>query len=221
MYHEDHEAPVQQHVPEKKKHGCFFWGCTITSIILLLIAGSVGYGMYQFYSIIKSFTSDSPAPIATVNATQDDYQQLANRVAAFTQEAKENRPAELILSENDINTLIALDPSWQELKGRVFVKMAGDTIQADASIPLDLVPGFKGRYLNGTIGVKASLQGGVLLVTPETVVVNGRALPEEIMAQLRNMNLAQNMYKDKEKIEKIQQFEALEVKDGKLVIRRK
>ena len=78
---------------------------------------------------------------------------------------------------------------------------------------------FKGRYLNGEADLKASLKDGVLIVTLDSIEVNGKKPPDEIMNEMRKQNLAKDAYKDAKNAEMIRKLESLEVKDGKIILK--
>ncbi len=122
----------------------------------------------------------------------------------------------LVLTSDDINALLEDDP---ELKGKAYAKIEGNVVKGEISIPLDAIPGGKGRYLNGEAEFKASLADGVLIVTLDSVEVNGKQIPEEFMKPIRQQNLAKDLYKDEKTSEMIRRLESLEIKDGKIILK--
>jgi len=118
------------------------------------------------------------------------------------------------LTGQEINALIADSPAWKQLKGKLYVTVAGDQIKGEVSIPMDdlgKMPGLsrlKGRFLNGSASLKISLQDGTLFVTMQSLQVKGQSPPENIMAQLRAQNLAQNIYNDPKGSELIRRLRA-------------
>ena len=121
---------------------------------------------------------------------------LKDRVEAFRKAVEAGTPIEpLVLTSDDLNALIEDNP---ELKGMIYVKIEGDEVKGQVSIPLDKLNFgmVRGRYLNGEADFKASLFDGVLIVTLEAIEVNGKKLPEEFMKELRKQNVAKDVYKD-------------------------
>lgn len=203
---------------QKKKHGCLFWGCLTVIIVGLLIAGIASFAGYKIYKKTLSFTSEEPVSISVYKPSQKEYESVRARVDAFRKALDEDREAELVLTAADINTLISLDPELKELAGKVYVYIEGGQIRADASIPLNQIPGFSGRYLNGTVGLKISLENGVLIIHAENVIVDGEPLPEKFMEELRKVNLAKDAYEDVETAELIKKFKSIRIEGGKLII---
>ena len=213
-----------------KQRGCFFYGC-ITVLVLTVLVGIAGfflvrYGLNKFTAFVEQYTETTPMTLESVEMSKADYQQLDKRVTAFADavNARKATPP-LVLTENEINALIANNPAWRSLKGKVYVTIEGDQIKGKVSIPMDdlaQAPGLsrlKGRYLNGSAALKVSLTNGVLAVTILSLEVKGQSPPPPVMAQLQTINFAQNSAQDPKTQEMIGRFESIEVKDGKITIK--
>jgi len=216
----DAPRPQEMQEPEKQGRGCLFYGCLILAILAVVVLLVVGGGAYWTYNYFKSFTADKPMDIPVVEAGPGEYEALKARVEAFKKALDEGKKAEIALSGKDINLLIGNDPEWKDLKGRAHVTIEGDEIKADASIPIPKdAPVFKGRYINGTIGMKVSLANGTLFLSPKTIVVNEKAVPDQIMKELQKQNFAAETCKDEDAAKAIEKFESIQVKDGKITIK--
>ena len=99
--------------------------------------------------------------------------------------------------------------------------MEGDKLKAQISFPLEKlkIGMLKGRYLNGEAELKASLSEGILVVTLETLEVNGKRPPERFLSELRKQNWAKDAYNNPKNVEMIRRFESLEIKDGKIILK--
>ncbi len=179
--------------PAPRQRGCFFYSCIIASILAVLmtiLVAIVGYFFYRFVSdTVEEYTATAPRELPKVAMPADELKALEDRVEAFRKAVEMGTPIEpLVLTSDDINALIEDSP---ELKGKIFVRIEGRKLKGQVSIPLDalanvpLLGMFKGRYLNGEADLKASLQDGVLIVTLDSIEVNGQSPPEQTMAQLR------------------------------------
>lgn len=206
--------------PPSQGRGCWFWGCcgclaTILALFLVMVVGTyMGLGYVR-----KTFTSDKAVEIPAVQAAPERYQEIKGRLDTFVKAVDSGKGGELVLTQDDINILISEHPDWELLKGKVYVKIEGEEIKADACIPIHGIPRLNGRYLNGTVGAKVSLKNGVFLVTPETIVVNGKPVPETAMKEIRKRNLARDVYEDRAKIDALNKFSSIEVKDGTITIK--
>jgi hypothetical protein len=206
-----------------KQRGCFFYGCIIASILAVLfviLMGVMAFLTYRFVNqLVDQYTSTTPQQLPKVEMPADKLQALKDRVEAFKKAVDAGTPTEpLILSSDDLNALIEENADF---KGTVYVKIEGDEIKGQVSFPLDKlqIGMVKGRYLNGEANLKASLSNGVLIVTLDSIEVNGKRPPDEMMKGIREQNLAKDAYKDPKDAEMIRKLESLEVKDGKIIIK--
>jgi hypothetical protein len=215
-------APPYDEPPRQR--GCFFYGCIIAIVLSLLLMMAIGVIFFVLYrwlgTVVEEYTATSPREMPRVEMPAEQRATLKERVEAFRSAIKEGRPTEpLVLSSDELNALIQDN---HDLNGKVFVAIDGDRLKGKVSIPLSEVPAFgltRGRYLNGEANLKVSLQDGILLVTLESIEVNGKDLPAELMNGLRNQNLAKDAYKDQRTAEEIRRYQSIEIKDGKLIIK--
>lgn len=208
-----------------RQRGCFFYGCVIASVltVLLLIALAVGaFFMLRFFSgMVEQWTSPTPMELPKVEVSDEQRQEVRRRVDEFRKGFEAGTAGEpLVLTSDDLNALIEENA---ELRGRIVAKVDGDRLRARVSFPLDKlglgIGPLRGRYVNGEAELKASLSDGVLLVTLDSLEVNGKRPPDDLMKNLRNQNLAKDAYKDPKHAEFIRRFESLEIKDGKIILK--
>ena len=218
--------------PAVKRRGCFFYGCITVLVVVVLmgIAGffAVRYGLKQLAAFVAQYTETNPMTLPVVQMSSAESAELNKRVSAFNDAlAAQKTTPPLALSGKEINALIADSPAWRQLKGKLYVTVEGDQIKGQVSIPMDdlgKMPGLsrlKGRFLNGSASLKVSLQDGTLFVTMHSLEVKGQSPPENIMAQLRAQNLAQNIYNDPKGAELIRKLESIDVKEGKITLKAK
>jgi hypothetical protein len=210
----------QYQVVQQKRFpwGCLFGGCLIVILIMMIGAGTIGYIGYSYYMTqLNKYTSPQPAELPKFDVTPEEASAVQKRLEDFKAALDRNEsPEALVLTAEDINTLIN---SNEELKGKLYVTIADGELSAEASIPADMVPGGKGRYFNGKVSLKASLENGVLIVTLDEAEVNGESLPNEILTPLRNENLAKDAYKDPKSAEFLRKFERLSIEDDKIILK--
>jgi hypothetical protein len=219
--------PVEGMMPEttRKPHGCFFWGCLAALAVGVLIGGCVGLFTYQLYQMAMQATSSEPRPVPEYQARPGEATEVKERIEAFKKAAEEDRPAELALTGDDLNALIAQDPELRELKGHVFVRVEDGQVLLDVSVPLKKVPlvqdlpRLSGRYFNGSVGLKPALAGGRLLLFVESASVEGERLPDDFMRGLRDKNLLERA-RDEELVEFARQARSLEVQGDRVVLKR-
>jgi hypothetical protein len=210
-----------------RQHGCFFYGCLIASILALLMVILVSIVLYVGYRFarqqVEKYTGTAPRELPKVEMPAEQRETLKERVESFRKAVDAATPIEpLVLTSDDLNALIEENP---DLKGKIYVKVEGDEVKGQVSIPLDplaqnpFLSMLKGRYLNGEADLKASLEDGVLIVTLDSFEVNGQRPPDEIMTELRKQNLAKDAYKNEKASSMIRKIESMQIKDGKIFLK--
>ena len=211
---------TSQYQPIQKKRfpwGCLIGGCLTVVLVMMIGTGVVAYTGYSYYMAqLNKYTSPVPAEIPKVESSKEEAEAFQKRIDDFKSALDRNEsPEPLVLTSEEINALINNN---DDLKGKLFVTIAEGEISAQASIPTDIVPGGKGRYLNGRVSLKASLENGVLIVTLDDAEVNGEPLPAEFIATIRKENLAKDAYKDPKSAEFLRKFERITIENDKMIL---
>lgn len=205
----------------KPRRGCFFYGCITGLVLLLIVLGALMVGLHYVRKMVNHYTDAQPMELPTVQMSQSDIAKLKQRFDAFEQAVREGHPTEpLTLTADDINELIASGPKQDALKGKFYVSLEGDKLKGEVSVPLrDMgLTMFKGRYFNGSGTFNLSFQNGALSVTPQTIIVKGKPVPEEYMQEIRKENLATSLTNQPKAVAVLQGLEGIQIKDGKLVL---
>lgn len=197
--------------------GCLLGGCCVVMLLMAGGIGATGFFAYRFYqSQMARYTSDQQAELPTVDASEAEVEQLQTRVASFKEKLEEDQADEpLVLSEKELNLLIREN---DELSDKVYVKIQDDLLTAEVSVPLDMLPGGKGRYFNGSVTLDAEIEKGRLEVYLLDAEVRGEEIPEEILSQLGNENLAKDVNYKEDTKKWIERFESIEVVGDKIVL---
>jgi len=183
--------------------------------------GALMVGLHYVRKMVNQYTDTRPMELPAVQMPPGEVDKLKQRFEAFQQAVREQRPARpLELTADEINALIASGPERQALKGKFYVSLEGDQLKGEVSMPLQEVglSMFKGRYLNGSATFGLSFRNGALSVTPQTVNVKGKPLPEAYMQEIRKQNLAAKLGEEPGAAAVLQGLEDIRVKDGKLVL---
>jgi hypothetical protein len=208
-----------------KKRGCLFYGCISLALafVLVMILGYVGfqYARKSVRNLVENYTDAQPVAVDTVELPKEEAAELQKRLTAFQQALdRQERQEELVLSEQELNALIAQN---QNLKGKVQAHIEGDRVRGRISWPLEDIGPIKlnGRYLNGLATFGVGLTNGQLSITVDDVEVNGKPLPSTLMTELKKKNLAQDAVKDPQAAENISKFSSIEVRDGRITLKNK
>ncbi len=205
-------------VSEKKfPWGCLLGGCATVLLLMVLGTAATIYGGFRLVrGQVEMYTSDQPVEIPVVSSTPEETAAVWKRIDDFKAalEKGDDQPP-LVLTADDINVLIS---SEKELAGRLFVKIEEGEITGEASFPADAIPFGKGRYFNGSVSLKASLQDGIVVVALDQATVNGKPVPEEAMNGMRNQNLAKDAFNDPKAAEFLRKFESLTIQNDSIIL---
>lgn len=198
--------------------GCLLGGCLGVMLLGIIAAGGAMYGIWSIYqSQLAKYTSDQPVEIPTVEASADQVKAIEKRFEDFrTQFDSGDAPQELVITADEINTLISNDP---DLKGHVYVKINDGNIRADVSFSLGDLPGASGRYFNGSLTLHVEVKDGEVVAHVIDAEANGQPVPEGVLEKFRQENLAKGMKDDPEMAKTIERCESLEVKGDKIVLK--
>ena len=205
----------------KPRRGCVFYGCITGLVLLVLVLGGLMVGLHYVRKMVNQYTETGPMELPALQMSQGEIDKVKQRFEAFQKAVREQRPTEpLELSADDINALIASGSDRQALKGKFYVSLDGDKLKGEVSVPLQQIglSMFKGRYLNGNATFSLSFRNGALSVSPQTISVKGKPLPETYMREIRKQNLAEGFTSETNAVAVLQGLEDIQVKDGKLVV---
>ena len=154
--------------PKQKGMGCLGKSCMLLVIFVVLLAAAFFIGGYVGVRYVV--TSNTPREIPVIETTEADQLAVRNRWEEFKMSPRAV-PAETVpgtppvegatpapsgnrieLTANDVNQLIAAS---RKLRGKAFVSIENNIARVQVSVPLEKV-GFRGRFLNGELQVRAA-----------------------------------------------------------------
>jgi hypothetical protein len=211
--------------PPKKGLGCFGRGCLILLAFLIVLAiacfAGVYWGLHRHsalfygnYWLAKTRSiAEAPTAVPEFNASNQQIQLVQERWQDFEQKTRAGQPAEIELSADDINALIATS---DDVRGKVFASIDGDQLRLQASLPIGGVLGRPGYYFNGDVIIE--LKGAQSLDSPRLsrITINGEQVPTDFLnwkyrfRELREYLAEQGNAYD---------VGAIEVREGKLILR--
>ncbi len=211
--------------PPRKGLGCFARGCLTLAVFAVVLGiacfAGVYWGLHRHSAIFHGLywltkaqaIAQTPVPVPQFTASDAQIQSVHERCEDFEQKARAGQPAELELTPDDINTLIAAN---QDTRGKVFVSIEGDRLRCQASVPLGEFIGRSGYYFNGDITVEP--KGAESLENPQLkgIAVNGEPPPT---------NLLNWKYRSKRLRDYVAEYRngsgvgTVEIREGKLILR--
>lgn len=212
--------PKQRDSPPPSRR-FWLWFGVIFATLFSLAAGIVVFFVYQTYTISKNITSPTPTELPVASPDQNNLKDLGDRISSFQTAITEDKPGELTLSAQDLNTLVALEPDFA---GKVYFDIPGDQVSMKGTLPLGSIPGLEGRFLNGTIAMKISFQDQKLVITPTKIVLDNPDMPsfvqDAIMDSVKKQNLAEEALKEPEFQKWLKTIKDIKVSNGKIIITR-
>ncbi len=165
-----------------------YYGCFIMAAAALIFGGIVAWSAYTLLrqnSEIDKITVDAPARFEPAALAPDAETALTGKWAALKQALAANQPADLTLSLDEINAVVAKAPDLGHGTYADIVRFTGtdpekNLLLADISLPLNALP-FSGkpkRYLVGraSFHVEVSADGPDLRIIH--LEVPGKDVPE-------------------------------------------
>jgi len=191
-------------------------------LALLIVGGFLAYGLIKtcVTGLMDQYTEAQPRSLPQLTISKDQARDICTRVDTFQADLQAGRASKpLVLTGNDINTLIQYHPTWNKMAGKIHVTIEDNKIRGDVSLPLELITRkAKGRYLNGMGVFNVQLMDGRLLVFLDALEVKGKSVPAEFMQPLRAENLAKNANTDAKLSTVLAKLESITVRNGQIRI---
>jgi hypothetical protein len=213
------EAP-----PPRKGLGCFARGCLILVVFGIVLAIACVAGLYWgfqrhsaivhgAYWLAKTHSlAETPMPVPEFAASEEQIQRVQERWRDFEQKIRAGQPAQIELTTDDINSLIAAnrDGRW-----KAFVSMEENRLRLQTSVWLGEFLGRAG-YFNGDIMIQ--LNGAQSLEHPQLnrIVVNSKPVPRDLLNwKYRSRRLRDYIAEYRNSYD----IGTIEIRDGKLILR--
>jgi hypothetical protein len=202
--------------PQKKRMGCFAKGCLILIAFVILLGAAFAAGTYFAVRFLRvQYFPAQHIQLPPSSATAEEQQAVRARWDAFEAAARAHQPAQVELTADDLNALIASEPT---LRGKAQALIEGDLGHLRVSVPLDAVPWLRGHYVNAECTVQSAPDGNPAEARVSSIVVNGRPLGEELLGwQYRSWSLRRYM-SDWSKERNLDRFE---ITGGKVILETK
>ncbi len=205
---------------ETSQHGCLFWGCLGTGIIVVVLGVIVAAFLLYTRNRLRDLTESTPRPVSGASVSAGSADRARREAEAMVAALDQNTAGEFSFTADDLNALVATAPEAREVRGMAVFAIDGDRLSAQASVPLDGVPGMAGRYLNDAhISLDLRCENGVLRLHAQDVTVKGEPLPTALMSQLRRVNLATALNRDPAAATALRRIEQVAVRDGRVIVR--
>jgi hypothetical protein len=214
------EAP-----PRRRGLGCFARGCLILLVFAIVLAIACFAGMYWglhrhsalFYGgywLAKTRSiAQAPTPVPEFSGSDQQIQSVRERWQDFEQKTRAGQSAEIELSADDMNALIATS---EDVRGKLFASIEGSQLRLQASVPIGGFLGRPGYYFNGDVIIE--LNGAQSLENPQfsRITVNGEQVPTDLLNwKYRSRRLRDYLADQRNAF----QIGTMEIRDGKVILR--
>lgn len=211
--------------PPRKGFGCFGRGCLIFLVFVIVLAiaclAGIYWGLhrhsalfYGSYWLAKTRSlAEAAASVPEFSGSDQQIQRVHERWEDFEQKTRAGQPAEIALSADDINALIA---TTEGVRGKLFVSIDGDQLRLQTSVPIGEFLGRTGYYFNGEVIIE--LDGPQSPDSPRftRLTINGEQVPTNFLDwKYRSRHLRDYMTDQRNAYD----IGTIEIRDGKLILR--
>jgi|ERR1051325_1737792 len=211
--------------PPRRGLGCSGRGCLIllVFVIVLVIACFAGmyWGLHRYsalfygnYWLAKTHSvAEAPTAVPQFNGSDQQIQRVRERWQDFEQKARAGQPAEIELSADDINALIATN---EEIRGKVFVSIEANQLRLQMSLPIGEILSRPGHYFNGDVLIE--IDGAQSPDSPRfsRLSVNGEQLPADLLDwKYRARHLREYLADQRNGYD----IGTIEIRDGNVILR--
>ena len=169
---------------------------------------------YGSYWMAKTRSiAEAPAPIPEFSGSDQQIQRVRERWQEFEQRTRAGQSAEIELSADDINALIAAS---EDVRGKVFASIERDQLRLQASVPIGAFLGRQGYYFNGDVIIE--LKGVQSPDNPQfgRITINGERVPTDFLKwKYRSRQLREYLAEQRNTYE----VGTIEIRDGKVILR--
>jgi hypothetical protein len=211
--------------PPPKPMGCFAKGCLILAVfgVVLGIACVAGiyWGFRHHSAVVRSMywlskahaISQGPATIPSHQTTTERIQTVLERWNRFETSTRSRQPAQIELSADDLNDLIAADA---ETRGKVFASIIDNEVRVQTNVPMGEFAGQTRYYLTADVTIKS--EGEQSLGSPRlsSISVNNQHLPADVFDWKYRSRRLRDYLTDSEEPWNRTMFE---IRDGKVILR--
>lgn len=210
--------------PPPRGMGCFAKGCLILFVfaVFLLIACCAGiyWGFKQHSALVRGVywltrahaLADSPVAIPRYETSDTRIQVTKERWQNFEATAHARQPAQIELTANEINDLIASNPN---VRGKMFASVAGNRLRLQMSVPSGEFVGRPGYYFNADITVQSEDAETVAYPQLTNITINNQRLPLDLLDwKFRSRQLRDYLVETQNTWE----ISSIEIRGGKLIL---
>ena len=161
--------------PRQQGMGCLAKGCLTFFVFIVLLLVALTLGTYAGFRYV--LTAATPKQIIEVPVSSTEEQSLQRRWDDFETARKNNQPARVEFSAQELNQLISAN---HDLRGKASVSIENNVFHLVISAPLGKF-GFRGRFLNGEIALQPPPDGDPRGIEIKKIALSGVEVSERVL----------------------------------------
>lgn len=200
--------------------GCLFFFVFVVLGFLVLIASIYYWGTRSHSAVTRGVywltrihaIADKPATIPSASISASERESALERWEQFEQAGRTRQAAEIELTANDFNILIAEDP---DLDGKVFATIEGDQLRFQVSARLTQTFVRAAQYVNAQVTIDAAEPQVLNHPDLGRITVNGKPVPDDFLEWRysgRSLRDYATQYAE------TAQVGSFQIRDGKLIL---
>ena len=150
--------------------------------LALLLAGT----WYLYIKAVDSITASAPTTVQLEEPSPEQSAAARAKIDQLRNAAATGQAMTAEFTAPELNALIARDPKFSDLRGKMRVDMKDSIMTLDLSVPLTGVPFPRAnrRWFNGSTSFGFSYDESGFSFSPRGVEANGYTIAEELFADL-------------------------------------
>lgn len=210
---------MSQEGEPKEAKGCLWKGCFGLILVGVLLSFAFGWGAYSLYTQMAELTSSKPGSVPEHTADPAAWQAFQARLQAASDKWQAGQPATLEVTSDDLNNMIQLSAEQQEVIGKYYYEIKDGQVLLHVSVPLTWIEGMEGQYFNGLVSMVPQVQDGHFSLEITGLQAGELEAPPQFMQTQKYFDwtawLEQLGWK-----ENLNLIDALEIQNGKLILRK-
>jgi hypothetical protein len=162
-------------------------------------------------------TDVKPEKLTEVQLTEADRADMQKKTKLIGAAVDQDEFVTIGFTAKDLNAMIKEEMA-PEMQDRVMVNLANELLGLEFSIPLDGIPGCKGRFLNGSATFDVRAENGILDVYARDLSFKGDPLPDWFLKDFRSENLAGKIYENPNIRDLMKHIKQIRIQNGILFI---
>jgi hypothetical protein len=187
---------------------------TVATLLLLLALSAWAF----FSSQRRKWTGD--APIQVELPLESSVRPVdAERLYRDTRRALEGSSARnLQFDKREFAALLKQAPELRGLETKMAMQLQEDCLLTRMSLPLDGIPGFAGRFLNGDFIFDLQIDQGEPRVSLRSGKVRGKEVPQRFLEQI-NQYAQRELIRNLQRQTDLKRIESLRIENGKMILK--